>query len=92
MGEKKAGVNAGDIAEDVRHTRTDLGQTMDALAENSHTKRRAGLAAAATGLLAGVAAVGAMRWHKARQKPRGRAERAWRGMKRQVRRTTARIR
>jgi hypothetical protein len=65
---------------------------MQTLAEKSHTKRRAGLAAAVTGLLAGVAAIGAMRWRKARQTPRGRAERAWYGMKRRVRRTAARIR
>jgi hypothetical protein len=83
---------AEDVREDVARTRTELGETMQTLAEKSHTKRRAGWAAAATGLLAGVAAVGAMRWRKARQTPRGRAERAWRGMKRQVRRTAARIR
>jgi hypothetical protein len=92
MGGKKSGVNAGSLAEDVRETRTDLSGTMDTLAAKAHGKRRAGLAAAATGLLASVAAVGAMRWRKSRQAPKSRAERAWRGMQRQVRKTVARIR
>jgi hypothetical protein len=57
-------------------------------------RRRSGWwATALAGLLAaGAATAGALRWRKARQTPQSRARRAWLGVKRQVRRTTARMR
>jgi hypothetical protein len=63
-------------------------------------RRRAGWwATALAGLLAGAAAIGALRWRKARQTPKSRAQRAWlgvqrqaHGVQRQVRKAAARMR
>jgi len=43
------------------------------------------------GILAGIAAIGAMRWRKARQTPKSRAKRAWRDAKSRVREAKGRL-
>jgi hypothetical protein len=97
MGGKNSGVNAvDDLRESTRHTREDLSDTMTALRDKADlrtsTGRRAGgWAAAALGVLAGVAAILTMRWRKARKTPKSRAERAWREVKSRVRKTAARV-
>lgn len=94
---KKSGANAVDDLRRASHeTREDLGDTVASLRERaelkSSTARKAGgWAGAALGLLAGATAVAVMRWRKARNTPKSRAQRAWRDMKSRVRKTTARL-
>jgi len=102
MSGKKSGANAvDDLRQDIRNTRGDLGDTVRTLHEKTTSvtastgRRAAGWGGAFLGVLAGAAAIGAMRWRKARKSPKGRAQRAWRGLKSelksQARKTKARL-
>jgi hypothetical protein len=74
-----------DLKADAEHTREDLGGTVSTLADKVDVKARTGKAAhkpgvwatAAAAAVAAGAAVGAMKWRKARQTPKSRAKRAW---------------
>jgi hypothetical protein len=97
MSGKKSGANAvDDLRRSTQDTRTDLGETVTALRDRagmtSSTVRRAGgWAGAGLGVLAGAVALVVLRWRKSRNTPKSRAQRAWRGMKSRVRKTTARF-
>jgi hypothetical protein len=91
-GKKPGGMSVDDVRDDIHNSRRDLSDTMAALSEKSSGRARAGWLAAAAGLLAGAAAVGTLRRRKARKTPKSRAQRAWRQMKTQVRKTADRVR
>src|SRR5690242_18749260 len=97
MSSKKSGVNAvDDLRESTRNTREDLSDTVTALRDKAvlrtyQARRAGGWAAAALGVLAGVAAIATLRWRKQRNTPKSRAERAWRDVKSRVRKTAARM-
>jgi hypothetical protein len=94
---KKSGANAvDDLRRATYETREDLGDTVTSLRERagmkSSTARKAGgWAGAALGVLAGATALAVMRWRKARNTPKSRAQRAWRDAKSRVRKTTSRF-
>jgi len=95
-----AGAVVDELRDDITHTRAKLGDTMETLSDKTDVKgrvtdttqqvgesvrRRPGTwAAAVAGLLAGTAAVAVVRWRKARQAPKSRAQRAWLQMKGQA--------
>src|SRR2546430_15372234 len=93
---KKSGTNAvDDLRQDIRGTRGDLGDTVTTLREKtgvsaSTGRKAAGWGGAFLGVLAGAAAIGAMRRRKARQAPKSRAQRGSRGGGRPARKTAAR--
>jgi uncharacterized protein DUF3618 len=103
-----AGAVVDDLRDDLTHTRKDLGDTMSTLSEKADVKERVAdtthqvgesvrrrpgsWAAAAAGVLAGAAAIATLRWRKARQAPKSRAERAWHGVTKRVRKAAARVR
>jgi hypothetical protein len=97
MSGKKSGVNAvDDLRESARTGREDLGETAAALREKTELKgstarKAGGWAGALLGVLAGAAALFALRWRKARNTPKSRAERAWREVKSRARKTAARF-
>lgn len=97
MSGKKSGANAvDDLRQDIRGTRGDLGDTVTTLHEKtgmatSTGRRVAGWGGAFLGVLAGVAAIGALRWRKARKSPKSRAQRAWRDVKSRARKTASRL-
>ena len=94
---KKSGTNAvDDLRQDIRSTRGDLGDTVTTLREKtgvsaSTGRKAAGWGGAFLGVLAGAAAIGAMRWRKARKSPKSRAQRAWREVRSRARKTAARL-
>ena len=94
---KKSGTNAvDDLRQDIRGTRGDLGDTVTTLREKtgvsaSTGRKAAGWGGAFLGVLAGAAAIGAMRWRKARKSPKSRAQRAWREVRSRDRKTAARL-
>jgi Protein of unknown function (DUF3618) len=74
----KAGAAMDDMRADIASTRTELGDTVDTLADKTRTKARPGLwATVGTGLVAAAAAVGVMRWRRQRRTPQSRAKRMW---------------
>jgi hypothetical protein len=97
MSGKKSGVNAvDDLRDSTRMGREDLADTAMALREKTELKgstarKAGGWAGAALGVLAGAAALVALRWRKTRNTPKSRAERAWREVKSRARKTAARF-
>jgi hypothetical protein len=94
---KKSGANAvDDLRRATQDTREDLGDTVTTLRDRAETKsstarKAGGWAGAALGVLAGAAAFVVLRWRKARNTPKSRAERAWRDVKSRARKAKARF-
>jgi hypothetical protein len=85
MSGKNARVAVDDLREDIATTRHDLGETAGALTDKADEAKgkaaKVGLGTMVAGLIAAVAAFGALRWRKSRQKPKNRAKRMWRDAK-----------
>jgi hypothetical protein len=89
MSGKKTG-SVDELRDDIETTRGQLGETAGALADKAdmpsrvgETARRhpVGLGTILAGVVAAVAAIGALRWRKSRQKPKNKAKRMWRDAK-----------
>ena len=72
---KSGGVAVDELRDDINKTRTDLGETTEALADKTRSAGKVSLGAIVAGIVAAAAAIGAMRWRKSRQTPKNRAKR-----------------
>jgi len=72
---KSGGVAVDELRDDINKTRTDLGETTEALAGKTRSAGKVSLGAIVAGIVAAAAAIGAMRWRKSRQTPKNRAKR-----------------